>query len=212
MKKAHAICVASSALLGASRIRDMRSPPGHACPPLSILYSSTAVPSAHGDPVGEAARHEIRHHAAVRETRREDAAPVDRMGALQRVEQRAHECGFIDVRRLRVAATAARVPREQPLLAESPAPRGVHDDRADAGAERRESGLHPCARRRAAAAVKVQHERQRAARRVARRKVYQIAAIAPADLEMTFDGCCLARRECPGQGENQRGERAAHFT
>jgi hypothetical protein len=29
---------------------------------------------------------------------------------------------------------------------------------------------------------------------------------------MTFDGCCLARRECPGQGENQRGERAAHFT
>ncbi len=219
MKNAHAVCVASSALLGASRMRDMRSPPGHACPPLSILYSSTAVPSAQGDrravrtrrrcedvsgrlfgatvellprldgerhrphvvlverlsadaaverqvlvgrsvddqyrdrarriavhrqlagddgdrgdPVGEPAGHEVRHHAAVREARREDAVPIDRIGALDRVEQRADERGFIDVRRLRVAATAARVPREQPLVAESPAARGIHDDRADAGA------------------------------------------------------------------------------
>ena len=40
--------VASSAVLGSSRKRAMRAPPGQAWPPPSIVISSTALPSAQG--------------------------------------------------------------------------------------------------------------------------------------------------------------------
>ena len=47
-KNAQMTRVASRDVLGSSSNADIRSPPGHACPPPEILYSSTVAPSAHG--------------------------------------------------------------------------------------------------------------------------------------------------------------------